>query len=143
MILPDVNTLLYAVNRASDQHTVALSALRAGFDGPRGVAFAWIALLAFVRLSTRRGIFPRPLSVEDALRSIEHWLEHSRAQVVHPSEQHAAILGRLLKSAGTAGNLTTDAHLAALAIEHGATVISFDRDFARFEGVQWTLPPAD
>jgi uncharacterized protein len=143
MILPDVNTLLYAINRSSDQHVVALRAMREGFGGPRGVAFAWTALLAFLRLSTRRGIFPRPLSVEDALRGIEHWLGHPRAQVVHPGEQHAAILGRLLKSAGTAGNLTTDAHLAALAIEHGATVISFDRDFARFEGVQWMLPATD
>jgi toxin-antitoxin system PIN domain toxin len=143
MILPDVNTLLYAVNRSSDQHARALKALRQGFDELRGVAFAWTALLAFLRLSTRRGIFPRPLSVEDALRVIAHWLAHPRALVANPGERHAEILGRLLKSAGAAGNLTTDAHLAALAIEHGATVLSFDRDFARFEGVQWTLPPAD
>jgi predicted nucleic acid-binding protein len=91
--------------------------LRRGFDDPRGVAFAWTALLAFLRLSMRRGIFPRPPSVEDALRVIEHWLEHPRAQVVHPGERHAQTLGRLLRSAGTAGNLTTDAHLAALAID--------------------------
>lgn len=143
MILPDVNTLLYAVNRASDRHRAALQALQQGFDDPRGVAFAWTALLAFLRLSTRRGIFPRPLAVEDALLVVEHWLRHSRAQVVHPGERHAEILGQLLKSAGTAGNLTTDAHLAALAIEHGATIVSFDRDFARFGGVQWTLPAID
>ena len=142
MILPDVNTLLYAVNRASDQHAVALNALRAGFDDPRGVALAWTALLAFLRLATRRGIFPRPLSIEDALRVVEQWLGQPRAQVVHPGERHAEILGNLLKSAGAAGNLTTDAHLAALAIEHGATILSFDRDFARFNGVRWTLPEA-
>ncbi len=140
MILPDVNTLLYAVNSSSAQHAAALKALRQSFDDPRGVAFAWTALLAFLRLSTRRGIFPRPLPVDDALRVIEHWLGHPRAQVVHPGERHAQILGRLLRSAGTAGNLTTDAHLAALAIEHGATILSFDRDFARFQGVQWTVP---
>jgi predicted nucleic acid-binding protein len=81
--------------------------------------------------------------VEDALRVVEHWLTHPRAQVTHPGERHAEILGQLLRSAGTAGNLTTDAHLAALAIEHGATVLSFDRDFARFPGVPWKLPPAD
>ncbi len=143
MILPDVNTLLYAVNSSSDQHVAALRALRRGFDDPRGVAFAWTALLAFLRLSTRRGVFPRPLSVEDALRVVKHWLEDPRAQVVHPSERHTEILGRLLRSAGTGGNLTTDAHLAALAIEHGATVLSFDRDFARFEGVHWTVPAVD
>jgi toxin-antitoxin system PIN domain toxin len=121
----------------------SLRALRQGFDNPRGVAFAWTALLAFLRPSTRRGIFPRPLSVENALLVTEYWLGHPQAQVVHPGERHAETLGRLLKSAGTAGNLTTDAHLAALAIEHGATVLSFDRDFARFEGVRWTLPAAD
>lgn len=143
MILPDANTLLYAVNRASDQHSAALKALRHGFEDPRGIGFAWTVLLAFLRLSTRRGIFPRPLSVEDALRVVEHWLKHPQAQVVNPGERHAEILGRLLKSAGTAGNLTTDAHLAALAIEHGAIVLSFDRDFARFEGIKWTLPVAD
>jgi toxin-antitoxin system PIN domain toxin len=143
MILPDANTLLYAVNSASDRHAAALGALRHSFDDPRGVAFAWTVLLAFLRLSTRRGIFPRPLSVDDAVRVVEHWLGHPQAHVVHPGERHAEILGRLLRSAGTAGNLTTDAHLAALAIENGATVLSFDRDFARFEGVQWTMPSAD
>jgi toxin-antitoxin system PIN domain toxin len=140
MILPDVNTLLYAVNSSSDQHAAALKALRQGFADPLGVAFAWTALLAFLRLSTRRGIFPNPLSVDDALRVVEHWLRHPQAQVVHPGEHHAQIIGRLLKSAGTAGNLTTDAHLAALAIEHGATILSFDRDFARFDGVRWAVP---
>jgi toxin-antitoxin system PIN domain toxin len=140
MILPDVNTLLYAVNSSSTQHAAALKALRSAFEDPRGGAFAWTALLAFLRLSTRRGVFPRPLPVEDALRVVEHWLEHPQAQVIYPGERHSQILGRLLRSAGTAGNLTTDAHLAALAIEHGATVVSFDRDFARFEDVQWVLP---
>ena len=140
MILPDVNILLDAVNRSSDQHSAALHALRQGFDEPRGVAFAWAAILGFLRLSTRRGIFPQPLQVDDALHVIEHWLGHLRSQVVHPGERHAEILRRLLRSTGAGGNLTTDAHLAALAIEHGATVLSFDRDFARFEGVQWTSP---
>jgi toxin-antitoxin system PIN domain toxin len=140
MILPDVNTLLYAVNSSSDPHAAALRALREAFHDPRGVAFAWTVLLAFLRLATRRGIFPRPLSVEDALRVVEHWLAHPQAQVVHPGERHAELLGRLLRSAGTAGNLTTDAHLAALALEHGATILTFDRDFARFEGVRWRRP---
>lgn len=143
MILPDASVLLYAVNRSSDQHAVALQGLLQGFKDPRGVGFAWVTLLAFLRLSTRRGIFPRPLSAEDALRVAAHWLGHARAQVVHPGERHLDILGRLLGAAGTAGNLTTDAHLAALAIEHGATVLTFDRDFARFEGVRWRMPADD
>lgn len=140
MIIPDANLLLYAVNSASDQHAVALKALRGSFDDARGVAFAWVALLAFLRLSTRSGIFPRPLSADDALQVVERWLGHPQGQVVHPGERHGQILGCLLRSAGTAGNLTTDAHLAALAIEYGATIVTFDRDFARFEGVQWTVP---
>ncbi len=143
MILPDVNTLLYAVNRSSDQHAVALKALQRGFADPRGVGFAWTALLAFLRLSTRRGIFPRSLSVEDALSVIERWLAHPRAQVVNPGERHAEVLGRLLRSAGAAGSLTTDAHLAALAIVRGATLVSFNRDFPRYEGLRWTSPKPD
>jgi toxin-antitoxin system PIN domain toxin len=140
MILPDANILLYAVNEASDQHGAATKALEEGFDGPRGVGFAWVAVLAFIRLSTRSGIFPKPLSVEDALRVAQEWMGHPMAQVLHPTDRHHEMLGRLLGAAGTAGNLTTDAHLAALALEHDATILSFDRDFARFEGVQWTIP---
>jgi toxin-antitoxin system PIN domain toxin len=143
MILPDVNVLLYAVNSASDHHGIALRALGEGFDSPRGVGFAWTVLLAFLRLSTRRGIFQPPLAVEEGLQVTEHWLRHPRAQIAHPGERHGEILGELLRSAGTGGNLTTDAHLAALAIEHGATVLSFDRDFARFAGVRWMLPQAN
>ncbi len=140
MILPDANILLYAVNEASEQHGLALKALEEGFDGPRGVGFAWVAVLAFIRLSTRSGIFPMPLSVEDALGVAQEWMGHPMAQVLHPTDRHCEMLGRLLVAAGTAGNLTTDAHLAALAMEHDATILSFDRDFARFEGVQWITP---
>ena len=142
MILPDANILLHAVNRASDQHAPASTALKDGYNSPRGVAFAWTALLAFLRLSTRRGIFARPLSTEDALRVVSNWLNHDQAQVVHPTERHCEVLGRLLAAAGTAGNLTSDAHLAALAIEHDATILTFDRDFARFADVRWEQPGA-
>jgi uncharacterized protein len=140
MILPDANLLLYAVNSSSNHHAVALRALHRIFAHAHGIAFAWTALLAFLRLSTRSGIFPRPLSIDDAMQVVERWLGHPRAQIINPGERHAQVLGQLLRSAGTAGNLTTDAHLAALAIEHGATIVTFDRDFARFEGVRWTVP---
>ncbi len=140
MILPDANVLLYAVNTASNEHAASIRALRQGFESPQGVALAWTALLAFLRLSTRRGIFPRPLSVEDAMRVVESWLAQPRALVVNPGARHAGILGRLLMSAGSGGNLTTDAHLAAVAVEHGAAIVTYDRDFARFEGVRWRLP---
>lgn len=140
MIVPDANILLYAVNSASEQHSVANRALQEGFSAPRGVGFAWVVLLAFLRLSTRRGIFPNPLSIEDAMQVINHWLEQPNAQIILESEDHAQVLRKLLLTTGAAGNLTTDAHLAALAIEHDATILSFDRDFARFADVKWTAP---
>jgi uncharacterized protein len=140
MILPDANILLYAVNVAAPQHQVALRAMQEGFATPRGVGFAWLTLLAFLRLSTRLGVFPRPLTVDDALRVISNWLHHPSAQVIQPGERHAELLGRLLRAAGTAGNLTCDAHLAALAIEHDARIVSFNRDFARFADVSWAHP---
>jgi toxin-antitoxin system PIN domain toxin len=119
---------------------LARRALEDGYGAARGVGFAWTALLAFIRLSTRRGIFPKPLSIDDAIRVVKHWLDNPQAQIVEPGERHLDIVAGLLRSAGTAGNLTSDAHLAALAIEHDAVIVSFDRDFARFADVRWTHP---
>ena len=137
MKLPDVNVLLYAANQASTEHEEARTWLESAFNEPGGVGLAWVALLGFIRLSTRRGIFPKPLSVEDAIAVVQTWLAHERATVLHPSERHVSILGRLLVGAQTAGNLTTDAHLAAIAIEHGAILGSFDQDFERFSGLRF------
>jgi toxin-antitoxin system PIN domain toxin len=133
--LPDVNVLLFAANKASVEHEKARSWLESAFNEPGGVGLTWVALLGFLRLATRRGIFSKPLGVEDALSVLRSWLAEPRASVLHPTERHAQILARLLVAAGTGGNLTTDAHLAALAIEHGATLGSFDRDFERFSGL--------
>jgi toxin-antitoxin system PIN domain toxin len=140
MILPDANVLLYAVNSASEHHHLARKTMVDSFGQARGVAFAWTALLAFLRLSTRAGIFERSLRVEQALQVIAHWLDQPRAHIVHPTSKHREVLGRLLLGTGVAGNLTSDAHLAALAIEHGATVLTFDRDFERFAGLRWQIP---
>ena len=136
MKLPDTNVLLYAVNADAEQHPTASRWLAEAFDAPGGVGLCWVALLGFIRISTRAGIFAQPLSVEDALQVVDHWLSQPTAQVLEPGARHAAILGRLLVGAGAAGNLTNDAHLAALAIEHGAILGSFDRDFQRFAGVE-------
>lgn len=135
MKLPDLNVLLYAVNSASYEHETARTWLEQALDSPRGVGFAWIVLIGFVRLSTRRGILSRPLAVEQALRLLSGWIDAPNARILHPTERHAAILGRLLLAAGTAGNLATDAHLAALAVEHRVTLGTFDRDFERFAGL--------
>lgn len=135
MKLPDVNVLLFAANSASAEHEQARTWLESAFNEPGGVGLAWVALLGFIRLATRHAIFSKPLTVEDALSVVRAWLADPRANVLHPTERHAQILARLLIAAGTGGNLTTDAHLAALAIEHGATLGSFDRDFERFSGL--------
>lgn len=135
MKLPDVNVLLFATNQDSVEHEEARTWLEQAFD--QGVGFAWVTLLAFLRLTTRRGIFSRPIEVEDALAVMNVWLEHPRASILHPTDRHPEILGRLLVGAGAGGNLTTDAHLAAIAIEHGAVLGSFDRDFERFSGLKF------
>jgi uncharacterized protein len=136
MILPDVNVLLHTVNADLPQHTVARTALLDAFrTGP--VALVWPALLGFLRLSTRAGILAQPLTLTQALDMVQRWLDHPNAFLVQPTTQHAGLLGRLLIGAGRGGPLVSDAHLAALAIEHGATMLSFDRDFERFAGLRF------
>ncbi|MEP7283938.1 MAG: TA system VapC family ribonuclease toxin [Rubrivivax sp.] len=136
MRLPDVNLLVHAVNDVSAAQPLAARWLAEGFDSGDGVALAWVAMLGFLRVTTRPGIFPRPLAPDQALGLLNRWLAQPAARVVHPGPRHAAILGRYLLTGGPAGNLTTDAHLATLAHEHGATVGTFDRDFQRFDRIR-------
>ena len=139
MKLPDVNVLLHVVDRTAPQHAAAAHWMVQAFAAQGGVGFTWVALLGFLRLSTRPAVFPRCLTVEQALAVQHDWLTQPGARLLHPGPRHAALLGRLLLGAGTAGNLTTDAHIAAVAIEHGATVGTFDRDFRRFAGLEVDL----
>lgn len=141
MNLVDANVLLYAVNEDSPQHERAGTWLDEALDGAEAVGFAWVVLLAFVRLSTRPDLFPRPLEASQALEVVEGWLEAPAAVVIHPTTRHLAVLAGLLEPFGTAANLVNDAHLAALAVEHRGSVISFDHDFGRFPGVKWREPP--
>jgi uncharacterized protein len=137
--LPDVNLLLYALNASSPQHELARASLREAFESDT-VAWAWPVLVGVLRLATRPGIFAAPLSVEQSLSVVRAWLADPASVIIHPTEQHAPILGRLLLGAGQGGNLVSDAHLAALAIEHGAELLTFDRDFAQFAGLRWRVP---
>lgn len=137
MKLPDVNVLLYAVDEGSRHHATARPWLEDALSGSETVAFCWSVLLAFVRLSTRPVVFEHPLSAEEALDVVQGWLGQPCATVVEPTTRHVAVLRDLLGAFGTAGNLTTDAHLAALAIEHGAELCSYDADFGRFPGLRW------
>lgn len=136
MRMPDVNVLLYAVNSDSPQHAVARAWIEASFARVQGIAFAWPALLGFLRLATGSGIFVKPLPLGDALGVVDAWLHHPAARVVAPTERHPGLLASLLIGAGRGGNLVSDAHLAALAIEHGAELGTFDRDFERFSGLR-------
>lgn len=140
MKLVDANVLLYAVNRRSAHHSEANRWLDAALGGRETIAFAWIAMLAFVRLVTHPAVFSRPLDLENAVAVLRHWLARPTATVIEPTAQHLEVLAQLLSEVGTAGNLVNDAHLAALALEHGCEVVSYDADFARFAGVRWTTP---
>lgn len=140
MRLLDVNLLLYALDATSPRHHEARAWLEQTLSGRDTVALPWTVLLAFVRLSTRAAVFSHPLTGEEAMDIVEEWLALPAVTVVHPGRRHAAILQELLRGVGTAGNLVTDAHLAALAIEHGAELCSCDADFSRFPGVRWVDP---
>ena len=142
MKVPDVNVLLYAEDELSPHHSRALLWLTEQLSGTEPVGFAWSVLLAFVRLSTRPPVFVQPLQPAEAFDLVESWLAQPCTLVLHPTDRHLAILRGLIEEVGTAGNLTSDAHLAALAIEHGGEVCSADADFGRFRGVRWTNPLA-
>ena len=139
MNLVDANVLIYAVNSDDKRHRSANRWLDGALAGQEPVAFAWVAVLAFIRLVTRRGIFPSPLSVDEAVELAGWWMSAPAAVVVEPTTRHMSVLAGLLREAGTGGNLVTDAHLASLALEHDATVVTYDADFERF-GVRWMTP---
>jgi len=138
--LPDVNLPLYAYDSESPRHDAAREWLEETLSGTETVAFAWAVLVGFVRISTNRAIFARPWDAGDALDVVDAWLAQPAVTVVHPTDRHASVLRDLLTPLGAAGNLTSDAHLAALAIEHGATLCSCDNDFSRFSGLCWVDP---
>jgi uncharacterized protein len=136
----DANVLLYAVNADAPSHAAARGWLDGALSGADTVGFPWVVLLAFLRLSTHPAVFPRPLDHEHAIAIMRGWLATPGAVVVHPTSRHLDVLAALVDGAGTAANLVNDAHLAALAVEHGAEVISFDADLGRFPGVRWRRP---
>ena len=140
MILVDANLLIYAVNRDAIHHEASREWLQETLSGTIQVGLPWICILAFLRVTTHPRIFPVPLQPNQALAYVESWLAQPFVDAVAPGEGHWTVFHNLLRTTGSAGNLTSDAHVAALAIEHGATVCSTDHDFKRFPGVHHVNP---
>lgn len=140
LIPPDFNLLVHAYNSDSSRHAAARSWWEALLNGTRPLGLAWVAVLGFIRICTHRQILARPLPVGVACENAAAWLERPYVSILHPGERHSEVLFDMLRGLGTAGNLTTDAHLAALALEHQAELHSTDADFARFSGLRWVNP---
>ena len=142
MIAVDLNLLIYALNEDAPEHHRALNWWEQTMSSDVPVGLTWSVLLGFLRLSTNPRIMPRPLSPEQALEVIDDWLAHPITRILEPTCQHWTILKELLAPLGSAGNLTSDAHLAALCIERGALLCSADSDFSRFSKLRWNNPLA-
>jgi uncharacterized protein len=140
VILVDANLLLYAYHPRAEQHEISRTWFEAVLSGPDPVYFAWITLWAFLRISTSSRVFDRPLSTSEAEAAISSWLAQPVAGILEPGERHWDILRGVVRDGQAAGPLVMDAVLAAIALEHGATICTADRDFARFAGLRWINP---
>jgi hypothetical protein len=142
VILVDANLLLYAYHPQAPQHEASRTWLEQVLSGPELVRFAWLTLWAFLRIATNPRVFERPLSTIEAEAAVSSWLAQPAVGVVEPGERHWDILRELLRQGQAAGPLVMDAVLAAIAIEHGATLCTMDRDFSRFASLKWVNPLA-
>ena len=140
MTIVDANLLLYAYDATSRRHRGARSWLEEQFSGPAPVGLPWAVLLAFVRISTNPRVLTRPLPIAEATEIVSSWLEVPCVVVPGPGPGHWEILVGLLSASQARGPLVSDAHLAALAIEHGAALATTDRDFTRFDGLRLVDP---
>ena len=135
MILVDANLLLYAYNTDAEQHAQAREWLEAALSSPQLFGLSWQTITAFIRISTNPRAFPNPFSIQEAMEIVSSWLARPSVTILIPGERHWTILSELLTQGQAYGPLVMDAHLAALAIEHGATLCTTDRDFSRFPGL--------
>ena len=140
MILVDANILLYAEDQLNTLHTKARTWWDATLSGASPVCLCWTVLGAFIRIGTNPRVFEQPLSLDQATSRVQSWLDQPCTRIVNPTERHWTILQQLLHRGQAVANLVTDAHLAALAIEHGCELISTDSDFSRFSGIRWRNP---
>lgn len=140
MILLDANILLYAYDSASAHHTAAKKFLESRLSSVEPVGLAWHPVLAFLRIGTNPRVRASPMSTKEAAGHVRSWLARQNVSVLDAGPRHWEILEKLLLQAKVTANLVSDAHLAALAIEHGATLVTSDHDFARFSGLSWKDP---
>lgn len=140
MILVDANILLYAEDQLSPLHSKAVAWWDAKLSGSSPVCLCWTVLSAFIRISTNPRVFEHPLSLDQALARVQSWIDQPCTRLIHPTEQHWPLFKKMLLEGQAVANLVTDAHLAALAVEHGCELISTDSDFSRFPTVHWRNP---
>jgi len=140
MIFPDANLLLYAEDSLSRHHETARKWWDSVLSGSQPVHLCWPVLNAFIRIATNPRLHKRPLTPEEAMVRVSSWLDQPCVRLVTPSANHWALLQSQIMESGATGNLISDAHLAALAIEYGSTLYSSDQDFARFPNLAWINP---
>lgn len=140
MIVPDVNLLVYAYNSDAPHHAAAKAWWERLMNSDKPVGLPWATMLGFIRLMTHRGVLVTPLPFAKAVEHVRSWHERRNVRVLEPGPRHLQLLGQMFDALGTAGSLTTDAHLAAIAIEHQCELCSNDTDFARFPGLRWRNP---
>jgi toxin-antitoxin system PIN domain toxin len=143
VILVDANLLLYAEDSSSEHHAVARAWWDAQLSGVEPVALCWPVLNAFIRIGTNARLHQQPLLLGEAIDRVQSWLEQPCVRLIHPGDQHWALFQQLLRGGKAVGNLVSDAHLAALAVEHNCVLQSTDADFSRFRGLKWRNPIAD
>jgi toxin-antitoxin system PIN domain toxin len=140
VILVDANLLLYAEDSLSEQHEEARAWWEGQLSGVEPVAVCWPVVNAFVRIGTNARLHQRPLTLREASERVQSWLDQPCVQVLQPGDQHWVIFQQMLRSGNAVGNLVSDAHLAALAVEHNCVLQSTDADFSRFRGLKWRNP---
>ncbi len=142
MIVPDLNLLVYTYNADAPQHRAARDWWEEVMSGPMSVGLAWAVTMGYVRIMTSRTVLIDPISPAEAVADIRTWLERPQVQILQPGPRHLDLFESLAAATGTAGRMTTDIHLAALAIESQAELHSNDADFSRFPGLRWRNPLA-
>lgn len=140
MILVDANLLLYAEDSLSEHHEAARKWWDAQLSGSDPVGLCWPVLNAFIRIGTNPRLHQRPLTLKEAIERVQSWLDQPCVRLLQPTDQHWSIFQQMLKSGNAVGNLVSDAHLAALALEHNCVFHSTDADFSRFRGLKWKNP---